>query len=263
MNWIQHKSLLLIITLFSLPLLSHAETVDKDGLPVPQPMEDGPFVTFDFNLYSIKTKTMTIGNSSGFPSPADRDIFTGSRNNNPVSTGVTLGWFWEQEADWFPAWYLGLRYKYLFSKGFPGTVLEYSLPKYANYTYEWTMESNILLIQGKINVFRFNQFLPWASFGAGAAFNRSDKYSEKPIPGVTPRINPAFRANTHTGFSYAVGAGVDFECDENWVATAGYEFQYFGDFQSGTGTNTRWFAQSLSQSGLYGNSLILSLTYRI
>lgn len=231
---------------------------DKDLLPVKTGIKQGILLSVDGGFYQSKNRQMTVDNGSGFPSPSDRDSYTGKKSN-PGSAGLTLGWYRDRETRWLPAWSLGLRYKYMFSDT-RGQVIQYSLPEYRNYDYQWKMTSNILLAQGKLAITRFSRFLPYVSAGAGVALNRSASYSESALPGITARISPDFGKHSQTQATYVLGTGLDYQISPNLLFSVGYEFQDFGRFQTGPGTAT-WASEALTQSSIHANALLFSVNY--
>lgn len=245
----------------SIKVSQKAVMVDKDGLSL-QPAH-GLFASIDGGIYAgRKTSAMTVNNGSDFPDPANRDIYTGGNSNTPGTLGFTVGWFGKTHYDWLPGYSLGMRYKHLFSNNINGVVIQYSTDDYTNYSYQWRTTSNVVLAQGKLNFIPFSRFLPYVSGGLGAAFNRSNSYSETAFPGITPRISPAFGGRTQAQFAWTVGAGLDYRLYPEIVLSAGYEFQNFGRMQSGPGT-VEWVTERLAQPGLQTNGALFSVTWEL
>jgi opacity protein-like surface antigen len=203
--------------------------------------------------------SMLIANGSDFPAPFNLDIFTAS-NPSQTSLNVGGGYRWQRDALWFSAYGLGLSYKHIFSKDIQGTITEYSLPEFLNYDYSWSVDSDVVLATAKLNLLQKGRFSPYIKGGIGAAFNNTSHYSEYALPGVTPRISPAFADQDTSQFAYSAGAGLDFKFNTRLLLSIGYEFQDLGNIASGYGVTT-WAGQSLNLGRYSSNEVVLNLSY--
>ncbi|MDF1827067.1 MAG: hypothetical protein P1U39_02190 [Legionellaceae bacterium] len=61
----------------------------------------------------------------------------------------------------------------------------------------------------------------------GIAFNTSYGFQADPVISTVLR-SPGFQANTETGFSYTLGAGVQKNLNANWALGVGYQFADWG-----------------------------------
>jgi len=205
--------------------------------------------------------TMAVNNGSGFPAPGYQDLYSASSSRDEGMLAATAGYRWTQhDQTWFPAIELALRYQYLFPQEIAGTVMQYSLPLFENYSYNWKTNANVLSIYTKLDLMQYHRLMPYVDVGLGVSFVHTKNYQESAFLGVAPRTSPAFADQTSTQFSYNVGAGVDFFLFPPLILSLGYDYQSVGNIGSGTGRN-RWSGTRLNL-GRYGmNTALLSVTY--
>jgi opacity protein-like surface antigen len=233
--------------------------IDKDIITIVP--RSGMFVSAEIGIQKVDSETIIINNGSDFEAPYNTDIYTGGDSSNQTSFGLTAGYRWRNENIWIPQYSLGLRYRHLFTNDINGQVIQYSLPEFTNYDYSLNMSSNALLLAGKIDVYKFNNIMPYLGLGLGMAFNHSS-YSEVALPGVTPRISPGFGNQTSSQFTYNLGAGLDVQVTPKLSLSIGYEFEHWGALNTGPGT-VKWASQMLSQSSDASHALLFSLDYMI
>ncbi|CEG56214.1 SPOR domain-containing protein [Legionella fallonii] len=203
---------------------------------------------------------MVVNNNSDFPPPFDVDIYSTSNTSQGI-IGVTAGRRWERDSQWFPSYSLGVLYQYFFETNAGGTVMQYSLPEFTNYTYNLNLSSNVVMASAKLNLFDYAQKLsPFVNGGIGGAFNKASGYSEAALPGVTPRITPGFTDNTTNQFAYMVGAGLDYKIKPQLIVSVGYNYVNLGHFSSGLGMQT-WSGQSLNLGTYQSNDVFASVSY--
>jgi len=203
----------------------------------------------------------TINNGSGFSPPGNMDSYSTQMD----STGVVSfdgGYRWQQDTAWIPAYALGLRYSHSFDTDIGRKITLFSLPDFTNYTYKWDIASDIFLLTAKINLFQWHHILPFLSGGAGVTFNTASNYQETALPGVTPRISPAFGRNTTSQFAYNLGVGVDWQVKPQWLVTLDYEYQNLGKVSSSSGVGT-WAGSSLRSGTYHTGTVSLGFVYLI
>lgn len=200
-----------------------------------------------------------VHNGSDYPEPFNKDQFS-LEQNSQVFVGVGGGYRWERDSQWLPAYSLGLRYKHIFLKDFGNTITQYSKPEFTNYNYDWNIYSDVLLASTKLNLFQYSLASPYVGGGLGVAFNRASSYQETALPGITPRVSPAFTNHTSSQFAYNLGAGVDFRLTRQFILSLSYEYQDLGKISSGRGMNT-WAGQKLNLDSYQSNAALLSFNY--
>lgn len=258
MNWRSFK-LIAGITLLSSIHSAYSGTMGMNGT------QDAWFISIDGGAQEpLKLDTVYINNGSGFISPYNRDVYSTNKRAHGM-LGATFGYRWAcEENDWFPAYSLGLRYERVFSGNNGETVSQYTPPPslFTNYNYTLKNSANVVLVAGKLDIYQYNDLMPYISAGAGMAYNQVGKYSEiaRPNAHVTPRLSPAFASDTQHDFAYTLGLGFDYQVNEQVIVSLGYEFQDLGNISSGYGTRL-WSTQYLNLGSYRANSVLASLAY--
>lgn len=210
------------------------------------------FPSFNSNL--------TIANNSGFPGTFSQDLYTTQNNNQPLFE-MSFGHRWERPKLWLPAYSLGFYYQHFFTTNMGGNITQYSSPVYTNYNYNWNVTADVLLVGLKLNLIQYRRLAPYLKAAAGFSYNKSNGYSESPLPGLTDtRVSAGFQANTSTQFAYNAGIGLDFQASGNFIVSAEYQYQNLGTMSLGNGSNA-WSGQSLSLGQYHANAFLFSLTY--
>ncbi|KTD36781.1 Sporulation related domain protein [Legionella nautarum] len=208
------------------------------------------------------THKITVNNGSGAQSPYDKDSYLSGVYSQALA-GASGGYRWEFNNRLFPALGVGLRYQRVFARNVGKSILQYSMPEFANYGYNWQIYSDVALATAKLNFFQYRAFTPYLSGSVGAGFNKARSYKEVALQGVTPRISPAFTYNLTTQFAYNVGAGVDLQLSSRFIVSLGYEYQDLGSVSSGSGTGSSWAGRVLNLGSYRSNAALLSVNYLI
>jgi len=210
--------------------------------------------------YPHFNSSMVVTNDSDFLPPYNQDVYS-TNNNNEAIFGVMAGRRWERDTKWLPSYSLGVLYQHFFSARVDGTVMQYSLPEFTNYNYKWNLSSNLVLASAKLNLFQYaHRISPFINGGIGASFNKASGYNEVFLPGVTPRVSPGFADSSTRQFTYALGAGVDYQVMQQLILSVGYNYQDLGHFSSGQGTQN-WAGQSLNLGSYQTNDVFASVSY--
>ena len=203
--------------------------------------------------------SMTVKNGSDYPAPLNVDLYS-TNNDSQAFLGISAGRRWQNESVWLPALSVGVLYEHFFANNAGGTITQYSLPEFTNYTYKWNVSSNDVLATAKLNLFRYEKWSPFINGGLGLAFNTTSGFNETALAGVTARVSPGFASNTSDQFAYNVGAGLDYQVAPQWLISLGYLYQDLGHVSSGQGAQT-WSADSLSLGAFRSNDVFASVTY--
>jgi opacity protein-like surface antigen len=208
---------------------------------------------------------ISVSNSNSLPSPYNHDLYY-SREDDQGVVSASAGYRWETANQWLSAYSAGLSYQYFFKNNSGCCVVRNATP---DYRYKWDISSNVLLAFAKVNIFQYtmgsghyNNISPYINVGVGAAFNRSNAYSESVLSGAATRISPAFADNTSSQFAYNAGAGVDVQLTSQFILSLAYEYMNLGRVRSGHGSGT-WANQSLNLNSYQSNEVLLNLIYLI
>lgn len=200
-----------------------------------------------------------VNNGSGFPAPANQDIYSYENNHHPFLS-LAGGYRFMRDRFWLPSLSLGLAYQYLPSNDLGGKIMQFSDPDFLNYNFKLGVSASLLLATAKLNLLERCHFSPYVSVGAGGAYVRTGSYGETALPNVTPRTSAGYAENTNTQFAYTLGAGLDYQINPQWILSGGYQYLSLGRLNTGSGAGT-WTGQSLNLGYYRSNELLVTLTY--
>lgn len=200
-----------------------------------------------------------VNNGSEFSAPYNYDRYS-INNNNGAVLAASVGRRWQNDNIWFPSYSLSIFWQYFFKTQLHGKITQYSLPQFTNYNYNLDFTANLLLISGKMNLFKHGMFSPYINGGIGSSFNKVSNYNETALAGVTPRVSPGFRTANTSEFAYNIGAGVDVHFLPQFILSLGYIYQDLGPYSSGNGVGA-WSNQSLNSGSYHSNEILVSMTY--
>ena len=237
----------------------HPSSTFKE-MPAASPRSQSIYLGADVGLVSPNTPNyMTVNNGSNYPPPENVDQYS-VKLNDMTQMGLQIGSRWVRNEKWIPAYALALRYQHLFRKNIDGSITQYSLPDFNNYSYRWGISSNVVSVYSKMNLVSLGRFMPYVDAGVGVALNQGMNYSETAYPDITARVSPSYRANTTRQLSYNVGLGLDVALTQQLLMYVGYDFQSYGKMQSENGVST-WSGERLSLGTLNTNTGLIGLTY--
>ncbi len=187
------------------------------------------------------------------------DLFTVT-NGTKSSVALTLGREWHRSTDWFPVYALGLQYERFILGSIKGTITQYQLPQFLNYSYTWNTHADLLSLYSKITLVQYGRFSPFINGGIGWAMNRSSHFYATVFPGTTARFSPAFGDHTQNNVAFNLGAGVNYDLSAQWSASLAYNYQYLGTLRSSNGVDT-WAGEYLNIKNYQINMLSLGAAY--
>lgn len=213
-----------------------------------------------YNQYS-GDKSTYAGQMPGAPA----DHYVRSSAKRSPSFAVAVGYKWNNlNGDWLPAYSLSLAYEYALPSQRNGDVYLYSQPNMNDYNYTYKLSEQTLMLQGKVDLFRLGNFMPYVMGGAGLALNRFSNFNETPKPGAYPGHNPGFQSANHIAFAYTIGAGIDYEFNEHVDLGLGYRYTSYGKFSSGLSTKQSpppYNTPYKFSNHITGNQLLLNMAY--
>jgi opacity protein-like surface antigen len=184
---------------------------------------------------SVKNNTLFA--SSGMPEFPDDMYVTHYKQKTLVSPSLIGGYQWQRCTTWLPAYSASLNYTYLPNTTLDGVIYQNSLADAKNFTFKYNTSEQTLMLKLKADLYRYYQFMPYVSVGAGFSRNRVNNYSDTPIPGETiQEREDAFGSATNTQFAKSIGAGVDFWLGQKVQASLGYEYTNYGDIKTSYGS---------------------------
>ncbi|MHB1221777.1 MAG: outer membrane protein [Gammaproteobacteria bacterium] len=181
---------------------------------------------------------------------------------------LVAGYTWQRSENWLPSYSVGLRYMYVPSAEISGYVDQYSLPDFRNYNYSYDVQLLNILAILKVDLYRWQHFMPYVLVGAGVTTFTTTDYSEQALDDVTPRVSPGFGDGSGNNFAYQAGIGIDYEVNQNLVLNLEYDYINYGWVNTGKGANystltdTNYDNESI-KSKLSATTLFLGMTYYI
>lgn len=214
-----------------------------------------------FTSASPQTTTNSLNNGFGSPPAANTDIYNTNGSNFSALVDLEGGYQISTIRDWFPAYYVGLRYRYLIDANVTGNVIQLSNDtSFNNYNFTVTSSPQVFTVFGKFPIKNFGHFSPYISAGLGLAVDIVSGYSEAST-GATPRQSPDFGSQTNIGMAYEAGMGLDYLLGKKWIFSAEYDYLYLGgSIATGTGS-ADWSADSLDFGALSANTFLMKVSY--
>ncbi len=247
-------SIVLVASLWAMFSLSVASAVSVDMHHWYVGMDAGWMQTH------MNQNATTVQNGSDYPPPANVDQYS---LNRPHATlfDIQAGYRWNRDARWIPSYALALRYEHVFTTAITGMVTQYSDPDFTNYSYTSNVSSNVISLYSKLDFVRFNRLMLYVDLGVGISFNQNQGYSETALPNVIARYSPNYASRTNTQFAYNAGAGLEYIVTNNLIVSAGYSYQSFGNFSSGSGQNPNWGNTQIKLGRLNSNIGLIGISY--
>lgn len=214
-------------------------------------------------LFPTVNSAQTVPTGAGWPD----DTYTNNRTlSHEGFLFVNGGRTWKRQSNWLPYYSVGVRYTYSSNMTVKGTIDQYSLPAFKNYSYQYNIQQQNLLAILKADLVKWKNVMPYLTAGAGASFNNAFNYKESAFSGVTPRVSPGFGSYTSDNFAYILGGGFDFILKKNIWMNLEYNYNHFGTVKTGNGANTPTltgfnFANNSLKNKLNANTVMLGVNY--
>ncbi|RUR13514.1 outer membrane protein [Legionella sp. km772] len=196
---------------------------------------------------------------NGAPSPYHYDYYS-LTDNAGGAVGLTLGSEWRAHRYWVPTAALGLQYEHFFPSTIKGTITQYTLPQFANYSHSWETSADLLSLYTKLTLVAYHSLSPFINVGIGWAMNRTRATYETAFPGILARNSPGFGTHTQNDLAYNFGLGVDYALAKLWSVSLAYNYQYLGSFRSSNGV-AGWSENYLHIKNYKINRLNAGITY--
>lgn len=243
-----------------MPISTNAQVTD--GLEQHTDTMDHWYLGTDVGLMHIYGShgAITVPNGSDYPSPGNVDQYS-MNHPQPIMLDFQVGYRWNRDKPWIPSYALALRYEHIFKKNIAGMVTQYSDPEFTNYSYTWGMRADVISLDFKLDLVRYNRLMPYVDSGLGVSFNHAYAYNETAFPNVLARYSPHFASKTNHQFAYHVGAGLDYRLTRNLLLSAGYRYQSLGKLFSGYGQGPNWSNTQIKLDKIYSNMGFMGISY--
>lgn len=157
-------------------------------------------------------RSSDAGSSKTFRSESPNDEFykysPSHKSQNRAIYGVFAGAAWRGLCDW--DFQVDLKYSQSSPFTAKGTLTQgLDVQSQDSYNYRYKISLKQLLVEAKFSYVNCSLFRPYVSIGLGSSFNRSYSFSTTVPESLT--FTRAYKSHTTSGFSYAIGFGVDVE----------------------------------------------------
>ncbi|KTD61838.1 outer membrane protein [Legionella spiritensis] len=140
-----------------------------------------------------------------------------------------------------------------------GTIWQFGLPEFANLNYNYRIQSERLVVEGKVLTTLKQIIHPYLSGSLGISRNKAYSYEEKPLfSEAMPMV--AFADNRQTSFTYSAGAGLEVALCRFLRLGAGYQYVRLGDFSLNP-SPVQETGQSLSLSQADSHEIRIQLSF--
>lgn len=264
------KAISLLLLIVILPSLVQAETCccqnKKTTLLCVSPPKPLPSWYMDVGLGWVFSQKLGTSYLARINFPSDR--YNSPKADQALMGFLSGGYVWSRQTDWLPFTSLGLEYSYDIPTRVKGVIEEFSMPEQANFNYKYKIAHHNLLLVGKVDLYRWLNWMPYISGGVGLSWNRFNGYGEQAISKLpSPKPNSAFTNKAEANFSYSLGAGLDYIFNRNLWGGLGYRYDHFGWGRTGD-TNAKFatqfvekFAAKNLKNTLRAHTIIFSLRY--
>jgi Outer membrane protein beta-barrel domain len=213
----------------------------------------------DMGLGWIFDSKIATGYLNNFELPPDQYNAPKIQDNTLIS--LSGGYVWSKPSAWLPFIHLGLEYSYFLSTHANGFIEDYSEKTDIHYKYQYNVANQLVYLRGKINLVRWQNWLPYLSVGLGNSWNRLSDHSEQAITHIdSSHKDPRFPTKITTHFSYSLDIGVDYIFTKHLWGNLGYRFDQIGPIQTGT-SNIFIFEGENINTSMKTHSVIGSLRY--
>lgn len=180
------------------------------------------------------------------------DIYRADKIMDTPITSFTIGYK-------FANYSLGLRYSYLFSTQIDGRIslMGGRIPN--AYRYSYKINSQTLMLVGKVGLYSCQKFKPYLIFGIGAAANNFSNYTENVIINTLPELSPDYGNKITTQLAYSLGLGFSYQWSKHWQTAIEYQWQNLGKASSTYGKGS--YSNDKLTQDYQLNTLMLHLTY--
>lgn len=249
-----NNPILFLIVLLSIPLTSLFAEEDFENT------ENWSFVC---GIESGVVVTSNAGKSKTFPIDSPTDEFYEYSSHKKKQTKAIYGFF--LGADWqgLVNWDVQFDVKYSQSSSFSvsGILTQgMDVQTQDSYNYKYKIAIKQLLLESKLSYINCTRFKPYVLVGVGSSFNKAYSFSTS-VPSLLT-FTRTYKNHTSSGFTYAIGTGLDIEITNCFYVGVNYRFTDLGRVSLGSASiDDIPVSGTLSQSNFYVNQLSVQLTF--
>jgi len=193
-----------------------------------------------------------------FLQPEIEKTYTAGKNTNALlSTEFFYGW--QHRLNSIFLGHIGFALAATSDARLSGEIWDDADPLFNDLIYKYKVNHMHVAAKGKLLADMKYSLKPYVSASLGVGFNHAHGFNNTPI--IFEAIqNPDFSEHTQTSFTYTLGIGLQRNISQNWEVGMGYELADWGKSQLGR-SPSQTLGNGLSQSHVYTNGLLFSLTY--
>ncbi len=213
-----------------------------------------PVATLSFGADAVN---MHLNQNITLTSPFQNSYDSGGHNIQPVA-----GFFLGAEGAALRSFLAQLGVSYYLNKAFniSGSVYQFTDPTMNNLAYHYQLESQRVLVEGKLLATFRKIFHPFLTLGAGEALNQAYQYTEVPVATADIPLSQGFRNRTYHSFTYQVGLGLDTDINKHFRCGLSYRFVDLG--QAGLGSSPlQEGTQTINYNHLRVNEFLVQLSF--
>ncbi len=212
-------------------------------------------------------KTATVANKPAGGVPTLPDVYTTTGAQKKAFLSLDAGYRWARDSAFLPFYSLGAAYTYYSPSTINGDIQQDSVGL-AQWAYQYQLARQTLMLQGKVDLYRWGNLMPFISAAAGYSFNSTRDFQANNAPGTAEpsTVFPAYGDLKKHYFTYAIGTGLDYQLRHNLQLSVSYQYGNAGYAQT---ANEQKSIPGFFESGTYlknslkSNDIGLSLTYFI
>lgn len=159
---------------------------------------------------------------------------------------------------WFANFAVGLHYNFSNQYSVKGDLIEFNLPQFNNYTYEYDVQHHAMLATLTDDIYHGKTLSPFMLLGVGVSLNTASGFGLTPKAGITTPRALSYQANTKTQFAWEAGLGLRYTISNHYSATLSYVYADMGDAKLGANN----FNESGLEQHLHYQTALLGIIYR-
>ncbi|MFI4919154.1 MAG: outer membrane protein [Legionellales bacterium] len=144
-----------------------------------------------------------------------------------------------------------------------GSVWQFDIPAFNNYSFSAPITSTRLMFDFKPNLFTWWRVSSYALLGVGATWNTVSYNETVTGAGVSPASALSFSNNTTTQVAWDVGAGLRVAITDNLSATAEYVYAFLGHGAPANGLTNDGNLTTAPRFSLQAQSLLLGFSLKL
>ncbi|MDQ8039994.1 MAG: outer membrane beta-barrel protein [Rickettsiella sp.] len=165
-------------------------------------------------------------------------LFQTNQAAAPPFFSATIGHLWALQTNYLPFISMGLQYHYTTPIVMSGFIYEImpnnTIDPEHSYFSRYQIKQQSCSIVTKMDLYRWQNFMPYFSLGLGASWNRINQFSTTAFDLEPTQPVEFFAAKkTSSDFTYSLGIGIDYVVNSNLWLSLGYSYDNFGKNEIG------------------------------